>query len=369
MKILIQALSGIGDALMFTPALTLLKKQIPEAQIDALVMYKGVRDMYGRNPNINSIYYFDFVKEGVVRSLKYILALRNKYDITISVYPANRKEYNLFSLLLGAPKRAGVNYLRSGKANFDFLNNVTVTEDDRLHNVEENVRMVEKITGTSFKNIPGLEFHLSDEDLAYSEEFKKAHCIDPEDLVIGFHPGCATIKNHIRRRWEPEKFSELGNKLIEKFNAKILIFGGPEERDLKETVARGITQRSTAFQAVNGQPESTIVVETDNLAQSAAIMKRCNLFITNDSSLMHIASALKLNVVAIIGPTNPSYIHPWQTNHKIVTLNLECAPCFFYSPKPLICYRDDILFKCVKHIDADMVFRAAEEFLSKSEVS
>ena len=77
MKILIIALSGIGDALMFTPALKLLKKKLPEARIDALVMIKGAEDIYSSNPNITQLYYFDFLKEGKLKSLKFVGGLRN----------------------------------------------------------------------------------------------------------------------------------------------------------------------------------------------------------------------------------------------------------------------------------------------------
>ena len=93
-------------------------------------------------------------------------------------------------------------------------------------------------------------------------------------------------------------------------------------------------------------------------------MKRCNLFVTNDSSLMHVASALKLKVVAIIGPTNPDYIHPWKTEHKIVSLNLDCSPCFIYSPRPLNCYRTDVLFKCIKELNVEMVYNAVLNFIN-----
>jgi heptosyltransferase-2 len=93
-------------------------------------------------------------------------------------------------------------------------------------------------------------------------------------------------------------------------------------------------------------------------------MKRCNVFVTNDSSLMHIASALQLKVVAIIGPTNTNYIYPWKTQHKIVSLNLDCAPCFIYSPRPLVCSRTDVKFKCIKELDVEMVYKAVEEFIN-----
>jgi ADP-heptose:LPS heptosyltransferase len=99
MKILILALSGIGDALMFTPALRLMRKALPDAQIDALVMFGGVKDIYERNPDLNSVIFFEFMKRGVPQSIKFLSALRNKYDASINVYPANRKEYNMINYL------------------------------------------------------------------------------------------------------------------------------------------------------------------------------------------------------------------------------------------------------------------------------
>ena len=109
--------------------------------------------------------------------------------------------------------------------------------------------------------------------------------------------------------------------------------------------------------------KNSIVVNAESLTKSAAIMKRCNVFVTNDSSQMHIAAALGLKVVAIIGPTNQNYIYPWKTEHQIVSLNLDCAPCFFYSPKPLICNRTDIKFKCIKELTVDMVYASTVKFL------
>ena len=126
MKILILALSGIGDALMFTPALKLLRQSLPSAQIDTLVMFKGTKEIYETNPNFNKVIHFDFLKEGAANSLKFVVGLRKKYDATINVYPSNRKEYNLISFLIGAKKRVGVEYLRMNSQNLGWLNNVTV---------------------------------------------------------------------------------------------------------------------------------------------------------------------------------------------------------------------------------------------------
>ncbi|MFZ1519197.1 MAG: glycosyltransferase family 9 protein [Ignavibacteriaceae bacterium] len=344
MKILILALSGIGDALMFTPALKLLRQALPASEIDALVMFKGTKEIYEANPNFNKVIYFDFLKEGAFNSLKFVLSLRKKYDATINVYPSNRKEYNVISFLLGAKQRAGVEYLRMNVQNFGWLNNVTILENDETHNAQTNIRLVEKLLNKKFDEEPAMQISISDEENLFAENFLKKNNILEKDFVVGFHPGCATLKNHIKRRWEPEKFAELGKKLIKEKNAKLFLFGGPEEEELKLSINKMIDS------------EKSITIKTEKFLQSIAIMKRCNVFVTNDSALMHIASALGLKIIAIIGPTNPHYIHPWKTEHKIVSLNLDCAPCFFYSPKPLTCSRTDVQFKCIKELEVDKVW-------------
>jgi heptosyltransferase II len=350
-KLLIFALSGIGDALMFTPALKLIAREFPDTEIDTVVMLKGVKDMYERNPAISKVIYFDFLKEGFFPSVNFLLKLRKKYDASVNVYPSNRKEYNIINYLVGAEKRAGVNYLKKDKSNLGFLNNTRVDESFTSHNVQTNIRLIEKLFNKKFNEEPSLEFYLNENDEQFAKGYLSELNIKSSQPVFGFHPGSATLKNHIKRRWEPEKFAQLGKRLIEKHNSKILIFGGPEEAELKRNILNQINSENAVF------------VETKNLAETAAVMKRCNVFITNDSSLMHVASALKLKVAAIIGPTNQNFIHPWKTEHKIVSLNLECSPCFYYSPKPLKCFRKDVLYKCVKELDVDMVFKTVVELL------
>ena len=352
MKILVIALSGIGDALIFTPALILLRQHYPQAEIDALVMHKGAEDIYERNSNLNKFIYFNFLKEGTFKSIKFILSLRKKYDTTINVYPSNRKEYNIISFLIGAKTKAAINYLRMDKQNLGWLNNCRITEDDSLHNVQTNIKLIEKITGKSLTDEPDLQFYLSENDLSSASNFLKENKIIDTDLVIGFHPGTSVLKNHIKRRWEPEKFAELGKQLISGYNYKIIILGRPDELELKEKIRSEINS------------PNVYITHGLNLAESAAVMKRCNVFVSNDSSLIHVASALKLNLVCIIGPTSTNYIHPWNTKYKIASLQLDCSPCFIYSPKPLTCKRDDVKFKCIKELEVNLVFNFVKDFIS-----
>jgi heptosyltransferase-2 len=351
MKILIITLSGIGDALMFTPALKLLRTCLPDAEIDTLVMYRGAKEIYESNRNFNKVIHFNFLEEGALKSLKFLYQLRKKYDASINVYPSNRKEYNLISYIISSKKRAGVVYLRKNRSNLGFLNNIRVLENDNVHNALTNIKLCEALIGKKFYEEPQLEFPIGDEENRNAKKFFEDARISSDELVIGFHPGCATLKNHIKRRWEPEKFAKLAEKLIKNHSARILIFGGPEEKELKEQICSLINS------------DGVTVINAESLVKSSAIMKRCNIFVTNDSSQMHIAAALGLKVVAIIGPTNQNYIHPWKTEHQIVSLNLDCSPCFFYSPKPLICHRTDIKFKCIKDLTVDIVYNSVEKYL------
>jgi ADP-heptose:LPS heptosyltransferase len=91
--------------------------------------------------------------------------------------------------------------------------------------------------------------------------------------------------------------------------------------------------------------------------QAAALMKKCSLFISNDSGPMHMAAAVGVPTVAIFGPTNPVWVKPWGVKHRIVRLGLPCSPCFRYSPAPLKCAAH-IDFACLKDIDVDQVHKA-----------
>ena len=353
MKILVVALAGIGDALMFTPALELAKKEFPDAMFDALVMSKGSEDIFRRLPQFSKVLRFDFLSEGLIRSLKYIYKLRGQYDYSINVYPANRKEYNIIQYLIGAKHRAGVRYNRMDKNSLGFLNTVRIPEDDALHNVEENILQMQSLLSFSAPERPALNFPLFEEDEFAAESFIAVNNIRRDVPYVGFHAGCSPLKNHTKRRWDPDNFIELGKKLITESNVNILIFGGPEENELKTEIKEGINS-SNCF-----------VTDMKNLGESAALIQKCDVFVTNDSSLMHVASAMQRKVVAVIGPTNSAYIHPWKTDYKIVSLHLECSPCFFYSPKHLACTRTDTEFKCIREISIDMVSGAVHEYLDQ----
>lgn len=351
MKILINALSGNGDALMFSPSLRLLKEKIPSAEIDMLVMFKSVKEMYEHNPFLNKIYHINFLKQSKLKSIQELSSLRkNNYDVSINVYPSNRTEYNVVNYFLGAKKRLGHNYTHSDFFRFEILNNVTSDEVPNRHNVLQNFDLVKSLTEMNEKEVKGLEIFLSEDDKKKSEEWIKENDLQNK-LLIGFHAGSAVLKNHINKRWDKEKFAALGNLLREKYDAKILLFGNEFDLNLE------------IDEMLGGQG---ILASTSNYMDSMARMRFCNLFVSNDSAFLHSSAAFKIPTVGIFGYTNAQELFPWGTKHLMVRIELDCSPCFYNSPKPVECLwtgKDE--FKCMKLITVEDVFEACEILLAK----
>lgn len=355
-KILIIALPGIGDALLATPMIRLLREAKPNAEIHALVMFGGTRDLLKTNPNIDEIHYYDFIGSPLHEGLLYLLHLRSLgFDVSINIYPQNRWQYNIFALLAGASKRLGVRYKRRDWYNLSWLCTDTIAEDDNLHCVEENVKLLSLLNikhDLSELSLPKLDITITEDHEEYAESWLKEQNIPRDKPIVGFHAGTALFKNHIRRRWAPEKFAELAKKIKSELGATVLLFGGPDDKDANEIILRNAG-------------DAIIEVKTKSIMDSIALMKHTNVFVSNDSSLMHIAGGLGLKTAAIFGPTNETYVHPWKTEYEIIQTGIECRPCFVYSTKPLTCYRQnpEEHFICIRDIEVDYVLRSVRGFL------
>lgn len=353
MRILINALSGIGDALMFTPALKLLHDKLPNYQIDMLVMYNPVKELFQISPYINNVFFVDFLNQSKYKSYKQLKEIRkNDYFISINVYPSNRFEYNLVNYFIGANKRLGHKYLNSGLLSLEFLNNISVKEEKNIHNVVQNVNLIRKLIGIDDSEINGLEINLNEDNENSSVLWLKKLGIDTQKPIVGFHAGSSILKNHINKRWDKSKYAELGNKLINEFGATILLFG--TEKELNNEINNCLNNKG-------------VIASTSNYMDSMSRVKQCTLFVSNDTTFLHSASAFKIPVVGIFGYTNYKELYPWQTENVIIRKDYDCSPCFFNSPKPASCkWKGVDEFKCIKNISVDEVYSACSKFLLNS---
>lgn len=341
-RILVNALSGIGDAVMFSPALEVLKKHIPSSKIDMLAMFSQVRDIYKSNKNIDEIFFIDFLHQSKLKSIKELLAIRKKkYDVSINVYPSNRKEYNLLNRFLGAKRRIATKYDHYSFTNFDFLNTELSCELKDRHNVLENFELIKFLAKDAQESELGkYKVKVSIENEVHATEYLIDNLLI-DKFLVGFHAGSATFKRHINKRWDKDKFIALARKLHERYRAQILLFG--TEKDVNEYIYKPIES-------------FTYIPKTNSIMHTIALMEKCKLIISNDAALMHIASALNIPVVAIFGYTNYRELRPWKSEHVIVRKELDCSPCFFNSPKPVQCiYKGEDEFKCIKTIEVEEV--------------
>jgi ADP-heptose:LPS heptosyltransferase len=348
-KIIITPLIGLGDVLMSFPALELLKKNIPDSFITYCAMNKGTFEVLRGNPHIDKLAYYPMLGPNKFAALFQLFReCAGRYSVAVNFYPSNRIHYNLFSLATLAPVRIGHTYLRKNFSQANWLKTRTIREDDRLHCVEENIALLELLGfRTAPGQIPAMKLYLDDSECREGLDARKKMSGLP---VIGVHAGTSVFKGHAARRWPKERFAELIRAIP---GAHFVLFGTAEE----EETNRYILNETKATGRVS-------LVNDKTVRQVSAIIRACDFFISNDSGLMHIAAAVGTPVVAIIGPTNPAYIHPWGVEYKMITSPTPCLHCFRYSPTPLHC--DHIPpFECLTGITVDAVAAAANEFLGR----
>ncbi len=338
-KILITPLIGMGDTLMTTPALRLLKTHFPDYHVTYCTISTANHEILKGNPYIDELMYYPLKAAGIFNGPLYVLKnFFGKYSISLTFYPSNRASYNLFALLSGARRRIGHTYLYRNISQLNWLKNETIHEDPTMHCVEENIHLL-TFLGISCKkeSIPAMEIFLTDEEKEQGREFRREM---NRKKIIGIHAGTSTFKNQDKRRWPKDYFIELINRFPE---CRFLLFGTKEEEDVNQYILSKFSQ-SDRIGLIRDKP----------IRETIAIIGACDGFVSNDSGLMHVAAAMKVPTLALLGPTNPAFIYPWETQYFLARSGIECSPCYFYSPKSLTCIRH-INYRCMSDLSVDVV--------------
>jgi heptosyltransferase-2 len=165
--------------------------------------------------------------------------------------------------------------------------------------------------------------------------------IAPGSLVIGLNPGA---KFGSSKCWPPAYFARLAELLSRRWPCKILLFVGPGE----ERLGNSITAESRAA-IINTGPDRV------NLGLLKPLIKRCQLLITNDTGPRHYAVALDVPVVVIMGPTDPRYTDANLDKTVVLRRDLDCSPCHQKQ-----CPRDH---QCMVSLTPETVFNACEQLL------
>jgi len=307
---------------MFTPTLRAIRNYFPDAQVTFLGTNRSFVEPVANCSFVDDVQVFDFAKDSLFKlkrlgpRLKSIRSFRRqKFDISLTVFPSNKWYFNVFAWLVGAKKRITHRYQTSDFGNLGFLQNVRIPANQKLHDVEQNINLLEGLGIDPSKIMnKDLFFHVPERDRDLARDFLKYNRI-PGKKLVGMHIGSSNDFAFAAKRWPTEKFAALADKIQDELNAQVLVFAGPSEteevsrlRDLMKTKSHIVQQ---------------------SLPVTAALIKECDLMVSNDSGLMHLAVAMRTPVVAIFGPTSITRTKPY-TNKAVVVTDPSCNSLLKY---------------------------------------
>ena len=326
LKILVSRLRFIGDIVLTIPVIELLREKFREAHIDYLGDRHGVELLEG-NPDLNEIIRYDFSANEVVEQIRVASILRRKkYDIAIDLFGNPRSA--IVVRLSGAKMRIGGNFGWRGKL---FTHPITVK--GRMTAVSFHLKYLEPLGIHETYRRP--QIFLNDAEVHEAGTFLAGLGIDKSQPTVGMHIG-ATWPAKV---WMPEYFAALSDLVSEKLNSNIVVTYGPKDAAYLEKFSELV---KTKF----------VLIKPESLRRLAAIISRCNVYVSNDAAPMHISAAVGTPTIGIFGPGEPDIWFPYERDFGHTALHKD-VPC---------CHRDfcektgaDYL-QCMKAIKPEDVF-------------
>jgi len=368
-RILVIKMAGIGDLLLATPALRALRETYPHAHIDLLVTPDSAGILNGWQVIDRIIvldkYLFDYPQQFLTRPHN-LLRLKplwrdlrdGHYDAVLLLHhltlPFGRLKHQLLLRATGAQWRVG---LDNGHG---WFLNVRVKDNGfgAMHEAEYYLAVAGAV-GAKTKD-KRLVVPLSEADHRQAWQLLYEH-ETPQNIrhpIIAMHPGSGGYST--ARRWAPERFAQLADTLYSSVRGQLLLLGGPEEAELHQHI----------IDMMHSQMPVRSMAGKGSIKVTASILEQVDLFIGNDSALVHLAVAAGTPTVAIFGLTNAQAWGPFADEKAgqqalIVRLNLPCMPCFYRGHDlgtPEGCATRD----CLALLGVDPVATAARRLLTKT---
>jgi ADP-heptose:LPS heptosyltransferase len=350
-EILIVNLTRMGDLLQTTPLMAGLKDKYPESRI-TLVLNSAFIGICKGIPFIDNLIDFD-MKGYQQRLLQSEYSLVENYRILEALIDRiNQREFDLainvthspISAILISLVRAkeirgftidseGHRVIRHPWMRY-FFNVVPNRIYNPFHLVDMYLKMGDVMPGQK-----GLFYEVSADDEGRADVLLRKEGISEGDILIGMHLGASKSD----KRWEVSSYAELANLITSTFDVRILLFGSSGEAALAEE-----------FKMATNIHHYSFVGKTD-LGELAALLKRCALFITNDTGPLHIATAVGTKVIDI-STANVHFMEtgPYGEGHYVIQADLPCVPCGFeVECKNMICksiMKPQAVFEIVKRV-------------------
>ncbi len=322
-KILVINLGGIGDILLSVPALRALRRRYPEARISLLAVPRTV-ELAGEFDFIDEVISFEFYDEGsrgftagagagkLIGLYRFLRDLRmQRFDMALNMRTlvswVSAVKMAVFFRVIGAGHNVGRDTQGRG---FFFDTKIRETDAGRKHEMEYDLDMVSAL-GADIADMD-MDLKIHDKDMRSISRILKDSGICRDEIIIGVNPG--GMRSH---RWPLKNFASVMNMLAGRLKCRFVVTGGAAEADLAGRLEKMVNTRIIDLTGRTTVRELT------------ALIKRCSLYITNDTGPMHIAAILKTPLVAIFGPGYLGRFDPRRISGRAVVFHkgAECAPC------------------------------------------
>jgi heptosyltransferase-2 len=340
-KILVRATNWVGDAIMAMPALQVVRRRFPDAEINILAR-PYVADIY-RDQGICdelTVYEPKTTHAGIAGREKLATELRaKKFDTALLLQNAFNAAW--LAWRAGIPERIG--YARDARSLL-LTKAIPVPLRGEIPTHEkfyylELLRRAGWLESLPDESIVTLK--VTEESNAQAAETFRHAGVRAESLRIAIGAGASYGS---AKCWLPSRFAELANRLQEQNDADVILFGTAGESAVSDAISAEMK-----FPPINLTGKTAI-------AELPALLSHCHLFIGNDSGAMHVAGAVGLPVVAIFGPTDPFGTVPITPRCTVVQQKPYCSPCFLRR-----CPTDH---RCMKSVTSEMVEVAVKPWLA-----
>jgi lipopolysaccharide heptosyltransferase II len=337
-RVLVVRLRSIGDTVLATPALTALRRFLPDAQIDVLLedWVAPVLDGFDAVDNVLTVRRGD--KKDRLRVMAKLRALG--YDVAYNLHGGTTAGF--FTFASGAKHRVGfANYRNRFLYNTLAPSPSEFWQREKTHSAEQQLALV-GWTGVPVADRPKSRLVVTERAKLLIEQKLNSKFQIPNSKFALFHP----VSAFETKQWATEHFARAA-EILAAIGFETIAVTAPAEREVLENLKNLSRAPIQTFSDLS-------------LPEITALAARAALFVGNDSGIAHIAAAVNTPSVVIFGSSNTAHWRPWtDAPHEIVTENLACAPCAGYK-----CSEFDMP-QCILGISVEKVMAAIERVLLK----
>lgn len=337
-NILVNALVNLGDVVLTTSAVALLKKAYPDAKITMLVK-PVVRQAVENNPLIDEVMVFQYkAKENSFGKMLEMVKVIKRHHFDLSISFDRKLRPALLCWLARIPTRVGPNKVfddKPSRVTWLYTHVMHIAHDlDATLQAETYQTIVREFTGLKDHAEPVFAC-ITDEAEQNAEELL-SRLPKTEKRIALCVKGTFELKT-----WPKEYFVEVVDALAKRYEAAFFIVGAPNDWEYADEVI-----------AAMKQPVLNFCGET-SLVDLAAVIRKSDLLITVDTGATHIAATTGVKMVTMYGCTSPDRWHPINENARVLTSREKCCPCSVRAdecssnPKPA----------CLWNITPDMVLQ------------